>query len=95
MQQGNGAGESIPTTADQSPSVYMSIPSKAQFGHAVVNLSWMHARFVGSHVLGNAQEWGRRVNQLLQTTAIQTTSSINNCSTAHSVKDFALLNLSQ
>ena len=73
----NGAGEFIPTTADPFPSVFTLTPSKAQFGPAAANQSWMHAHSVVNHVLGSAQERGRHVNQFMQTTVIRSTTSNN------------------
>ena len=70
----NGAGEFIPTTADLFPSVSMSTPSKALFGPAAANLSWMHGHSVASHVLGSAQEKGRHALQLIRTIVIRSTT---------------------
>jgi len=73
----NIAGESIPTTADLSPSVFMLTPSKALFGPAVANLNWMHARSVVNHALGNVLGKVRRANRSMPTTVIQSTTSNN------------------
>lgn len=73
----NIAGESIPIIVDLSPSVCMWILSRALFGPAVVHLSWMLARFVENRALGSVQEKGRRVNQFMPTTVIQSTT-LNN-----------------
>ena len=73
----NIAGESIQTIVDLFPSVCMWILSRALFGPVVARLSWMLARFVENRALGNVQEKGRRANQFMPTTVIQSTT-LNN-----------------
>ena len=67
----NIAGEFIPITADLFPSVLTLTQSKAVFGLAAANLSWMHVRSVVSHALGSVQEKERHVNRFMRTTVIR------------------------
>ena len=73
VRLGSGAGEFIPTTVGLFPSVFTPILSKAVFGLAVANLSWMHARSVVNRVLGSAPEKERRALRSIRTIAVQST----------------------
>ena len=73
VRLGSGAGEFIPTTAGLFPSVFTPILSKAMFGPAVANLSWMHVRSVANRVLGSVQEKGRRALRSIRTIVVQST----------------------
>mmetsp|Transcript_16087 Transcript_16087/g.27353 ORF Transcript_16087/g.27353 Transcript_16087/m.27353 type:complete len:89 (+) Transcript_16087:190-456(+) len=73
----NGAGEFIPTTVDLSPSVSTITLPKAVSGPAAAHLSWMHARSVVNHALGNVLGKVRRANRSMPTTVIQSTTSNN------------------
>mmetsp|Transcript_13512 Transcript_13512/g.19250 ORF Transcript_13512/g.19250 Transcript_13512/m.19250 type:complete len:98 (-) Transcript_13512:66-359(-) len=77
VRQENGAGEYMPTTVDLFPSVFMLILLRALFGPAVAHPSWMHVRSVANHALGSVQKKGRRANQFMPTTVIQSTTSNN------------------
>ena len=68
------AGEFILTTVGLFPSVFTLTQSKAMFGLAVANLSWMHARSVVNPVFGIiAPEKERRALRSIRTTVIQNT----------------------
>ena len=75
VRKEKSAGEFIPTTVGLFPSELTLIQSKAMFGLAAANLSWMLVHSVANPVFGIiAPEKERRVLRSIRTTVIQNTT---------------------